>query len=103
MSEREFLGLTLGRFWTLYERWLDQEDRLDYRSTLISSFIANTAPKAKNSSRKALDPTDIIKPWRERKKAAEADETLSMEDHVRQLESMFGPAVEAGQIPKGLR
>jgi hypothetical protein len=88
----------------LYERWMDREDRLDYRASLIAAFVANAAPKGPKSKRKPVQPTDIIKPIRERQRPSdEALDDLSPEEQLAALEMQFGPVVEADQLPPGLR
>jgi hypothetical protein len=88
----------------LYERWMDREDRLDYRASLIAAFVANCAPKTSKTKRKPVQPSDIIKPIRERSKPSdETLEELTPEQQLAALEMQFGPVVEVDQLPPGLR
>lgn len=99
MTEQQFLGLTLGKFWLLYECWMDREDRLNLRSSIIASFVANTAPRGKKSTRKALEPHDIIPPLRKR----QAETELTDEQQAAVIEQMFGAPVPYEDLPDYLK
>jgi hypothetical protein len=65
---------------------MDQEDRLNYRASVIAAFVANSAPRGKGR-RKAMQPHDIIPPLRE---ITPTEEINSVEDQVKALKMIFG-------------
>lgn len=67
---------------------MDDEDRLNYRSSVIAAFIANTAPRGRGR-RRALQPHDIIAPLRE---STPTEDINSVEDQVKALKMIFGEA-----------
>lgn len=97
--------MTLGNFWRLYERWMDREDRLNFRSAIIAAYVANSVPRAKNSSRKVVEPRDIIPPVREMGRGEQDQEQSAEVDQAQlaYLEMMFGKAVEFDQLPDYLK
>jgi hypothetical protein len=69
-----------------YGAWLDSEDRLNYRASLVAAYIANTAPRGRGR-RKAIDPHDIIPPLRD---ITQTEEINSVDDQVNALKMIFG-------------
>lgn len=68
----------------MWDRWLDREDRENYRAAVVASVIINT----KRGRKKALSPRDIIPSLRDRRIMVDDDNTL--EDQVAALKMMFG-------------
>ena len=72
-----------------YERWLDQEDRLNYRSSIIAAYIANSVPRGKGGRRKAIQAHDVIAPLRQ---FAPTEHINTVDDQVAALKMFFGEA-----------
>jgi hypothetical protein len=92
-SERRARRTTIGQFLDLWERWVDEQDRLNYRAAVVAACVVNASPKGR---RKAAQPRDIIPALRERVKEQHFN---SMEDQVAALKFLYGDAVTVDVIP----
>lgn len=87
--------MTLLQFFSLWDRWVDREDRENYRTGVIASFIANSTPNTRR--RKAAQPRDIMPSLREQLREQQYN---SLEDQVAALKHIWGSDVFTTEAPK---
>jgi hypothetical protein len=86
IPEARARSLTLCQFFWLWDRWIDQEDRLNLRASVVASVVANSAARKR---RKPIKPYDIIPSLRDRK-YQDDDVINTPEQQVAALRMLFG-------------
>ena len=90
--------MTLCQFFWLWDRWIDQEDRLNLRASIVASVVFNSAPRKK---RKPIRPYDIIPSLKDRKYADDNEVINTPEQQVAALRMLFGDsAFEVEKLPE---
>ena len=84
LSDREFWNLTLAQFDALVRRYKDEQRRLDYRSAMICSILAEINRDRKRRT-KPFSPEDFMP-----KEEAEERDDPKMERALKRISQMLG-------------